>query len=347
METLTDIFVKIQPEDPKNLQAAQEKLDPLSPEKRKNTVDHLRKLLTLKQTDEGSLRIAKHLFGEQPLLARILITDHFGTPKFTIRFLPENQEPEGLYISPAEGEKLIEQNQATRPCYAQRLKSAYLYLIANKENFRPTEFRYSTDGEHFTKGYPDESRSPEPTISHEEARKIVEASNTKPTTLQTKTYKLYPEPKLLALRKINGAHEGKALYRWETHPASSEDALRQEREFKIIWPYKQRTKLDQLLRTCKSLIIEKSAESLGGDDAGFAVLFEKDLGKTIIVKALITQAKNKGEANKKAQAQLSELWPNQTKEEDTTTSTLTCLTKGECGLLLQLLQRQATGQTTR
>jgi hypothetical protein len=356
-ESLEEIFSKPMKSNHGDKNKVVEAIKSLNNNDKTKTIRALASILSCPH--DKLLRFATKKYNGEKLFAAILVKERFNLPRFQLFLAPEdeiNNIKDVAKLSIIEAKELVlEFNIDTRPSYAQRLRLAFLTTIEKLGTKNCKEFHYSVDGEHFTRAFTAIQKPEEKTISHEEARKIVEQEFNNTNILQTKTIKLFPTANgkfgnnsVIALKKRSIDTEKphvhastRETYQWEIHNNREEEYLLNNKSYKLVWPAQQINALKLLLNSCYHLITQKAADSLGGDDPAFAVIFERDSDYGTSIKAIMPQAKSKKEASVIAQEKILEVWPEHPQapgEEKEETITLTCLSAKEAKDLIALLE---------
>jgi hypothetical protein len=296
------------------------------------------------------LQLARREYGEkQELVARVFRGERHGKTRFSIEFLPKNSTTnQSWWLSAEEALKVAANVKVERSAYPHRLQLAFIYL-ASKLGVKDSHlFRYSTDGDQFTKAYsPKDIIPPEDiTISHDDALEILKKEQMEKGTepepafgvAQTKVFRIAmpvtttspnlsrqnwgeESSQLLIIKKrmeentqtlgTNGSK--RAYYRCETFNSKELEKLRSDKECKIIWPKQQAKSLTYLLDLCQELILQQASKTLGAGEQHFAVLYQKktELGPPgYLYKAIIAKGKDKTEASKTSCKIINQLWNN-------------------------------------
>lgn len=308
------------------------------------------------------LRKAQEVYGALTPLSPILIkSERFGKERFALEFLPElkiqdlnnsNPDSKELWLSPNEALEIANSTPIERATYAQRLKLAFVYLGRRQgvKNFR--QFRYSTDGEHYTKAYPSLDSVPqgEKTISFEDAISIVqhkqEGNATKldsPEVFQTKVFRVslsaLESGQILAFEKCQPEESSipRANYRVDIHPQRSYMSLKRSSNYKLLWPTKQENALFCLMDACQDLILQCSAQQLGNGDNFYATLYQRhsEIGPDgFLYKGLITSGLDKKSSSQKTTENVEAIWQGFNNK----AKPIVCLHSKECHWICQLVE---------
>ena len=345
-------------------------LSTIENEERRKLVNALKRTKeVLNNPNNPKLLMSKREFGERTLHPVILKGERHGKPRFSLEFLPEEDiKNKGDYLFPEEASQVAEKTIVERSSYAHRLKLAFIFLTNKFGTKNNKDFVYSTDGDHFTKAYRSVNEAPkeEKVISHFEAVKVIEADkkinpkayespaygvaqtkvfrvsvNSVPSTGASGNIKTSWITISKALEDVNN-NDKRAYYQCR-QVYDTEEKVRSNKEYKLVWPTNQVKSLIYLLELSKDLILQQNSKTLGDGDQHYAVLFEKKSSSGpagILYKALICPGTEKTSASKNACTVVTQVWTID--ENDPKTNNLpkaiTCLSPQDCSLLKHLIE---------
>jgi hypothetical protein len=344
--------------DSKRLHNIKVWLEGLENEDKRKIVSALRRSQEASENTNGSkLKRAQETFGGEHRLMPILIkSERFGKERFSLEFftnekIAELQDSDQIWLTPHEAVSLADSIKIERASYPQRLKLAFIYLARRQgiKNYR--SFRYSTDGEHYTKAYPNTESVPEAedTIGFEEAYQVLQEykkdSDPKEITeiYQTKVFRVaissLETSEIMAFEKCQPEQSPipRANYRIDIHPPHSYRSLRRSSTYKLLWPTKQENALFCLMDACQDLILQCSANELGAGNPYYATIYERyaEIGpEGLLYKALITSAEDKKTSSQKATENINHIWQGF----NTKAKPLMCLHSKECHWICQLVE---------
>jgi hypothetical protein len=289
-------------------------LEGIENEERRKLVNALKR--TESVTDNASnpkLILAKRNIGDQNLEPIIIKGQRHGKPRFSLEYVSQTQLTKlNEYLHLEEALAVVQRVKVERSNYAHRIKLAFMFLAGKHGIKGYSNFRYSTDGEHFTKAYKSQSDTPqgEETISHEQALAVLkEDAKIHPSAYenpafgvaQTKVFRVSsPQHKPIYNEELNYSYlphnDGKSS--WITISKSLETngkpnsvekkayytckkifanelQLRNNKSNKLVWPANQSKSLIYLIDLCKELILNQCAKQLGEGPNYYAIVYEK------------------------------------------------------------------------
>jgi len=332
-------------------------LEGLDNENKRKIVSALKRSKEASENGNSSkLKKAQETFGASCDLQPVLVkSERFGKDRFSLEFLPSDKlhelENSNEWLTPDEALELANSITLERATYPQRLKLAFIYLSRKQGIKNYKAFRYSVDGEHYTKAYASLESVPEgeETIGFDQAYKIVlEDSQTNPNSEKTEIYQTkvfrvslssLESGEVLAFEKCQPEESPipRANYRLEIFPSRSYRNLKRTSNYKLLWPTKQENALFCLMDACQDLILQCSSSTLGHGEPYYATIFERyaEIGpEGILYKALITNSADKKSASQKSTENVEEIW----KGFNSKAKPVMCLHSKECHWICQLVE---------
>jgi hypothetical protein len=327
-------------------------LDKLENEEKRKIVNALKRAKEASTNEQSSkFKRAKDEFGNGENLKPILFkSERFGKERFSLEFIPTSFDPNKVseqWLTTDEAILLSNEIKVERANYPQRLKLAFTYLARRQGIKNHRLFRYSTDGEHYTKAYPSLEAVPngEETISFEEALKYIktEKEGEEPPVYQTKVYRValssLRQSNLLAFEKCDPEEAviPRCTYNLQILSPESYHRAKRDPNFKLLWPQRQENALFCLMEACQDLILQCSSKSLGSGTPYYATIYQREaeIGpEGLLYKGLVACGEDKKIASQKASDNVERIWTGF----NTKPRALMCLHSKECDWICQLTE---------
>jgi hypothetical protein len=306
----------------------------------------------------SKLKKAKETYGDfEDLLPTLVKSERFGKERFSLEFMPQRaveKLPQDGWLTPLEAIELANQITVERASYPQRLKLAFIYLARRQGIKNHLSFRYSLDGDNYTKAYPNLDSVPEgeETIGFEEASKIVQDdrknriaphNGEQTDVFQTKVFRVslssLESSQIMAFEKCQPEDSPipRANYRMEVHPSFTYRNLKRNSNFKLLWPLKQENALYCLMDACQDLILQCSSETLGAGAPYYATLYERyaEIGpEGLLYKGLVANGIDKKSVSQRVTEAVENIWTGFSSR----AKPIMCLHSKECHWICQLVE---------